>query len=223
MHVRVLERFARWFASALGVWQTFFALAGWVTLEYTHVVHDDNMFELMAWLTIYSGFTQNVLAYVSTLSSQKLDQVLDHLTTSSDVDLAEDKGHTSLLNAILTEVKSLRSQGDIMSGLDDPNYTIGNGGAVITAAYTATATDSVLEWSATGAAFVLTLPAASAALAGRVYYFVQTTSSANQVTVKTAGGTINGVAAGTGVAQTASKIGTSQAWCDGTNWYMQLI
>lgn len=221
MHVRLLQRFAKWFASAGGVWQTFGALAIWVTLEYTHVVHDDNMFELMAWLTIYSGFTQNVLAYVGTLSSNKLDQVLEYLTRSGDEDLVVDQSNTVLLQRVLSEIQSLK--GETMSGLDDPNYTIGNGGAIITAAYTATAQDSVLEWSATGAAFNLTLPAASAALAGRVYYLVQTTSTANQVTVKTGGGTINGVAAATGVAQTASKIGTSQAWCDGTNWFMQLI
>lgn len=108
-----------------------------------------------------------------------------------------------------------------MSGFDDVNLTYAN--TALAAAYSITANDYVVAWTATGGAFAITLPAASAALLGRVYMFVQTTSSANQVTIKSAGGTVNGVAAGTGVAQTASKIGLSMAVCDGTNWWMQPI
>lgn len=106
-----------------------------------------------------------------------------------------------------------------MSGADNINETTNT----VTAAYTATGNDFVLFWDASGGAFALTLPAASASLAGREYRLVQKTSSANAVTVKTGGGTINGAAAGTGVAQTVSKIGLTTAVCDGTNWYMQLI
>lgn len=108
-----------------------------------------------------------------------------------------------------------------MSGTDPINLTVT--GSVLTAAYTASANDYVLEWSASGGAFAVTLPAASAALVGRPYVLLQTTSSANVVTVKTAGGTINGTAGATGVAQTASKIGLGWAISDGTNWYMELI
>lgn len=107
-----------------------------------------------------------------------------------------------------------------ISGFDVINETITSG---LTANYTVTLNDTILKWDATGGAFSVTLPAASAALAGKVYVLVQTTSSTNQVTVKTAGGTINGVAAGTGVAQTASKIGVALAVCDGTNYFMSAI
>jgi hypothetical protein len=107
-----------------------------------------------------------------------------------------------------------------VSGFDVINETVNT---TITAAYAATANDFVLAWDATAGAFNLTLPAASAALSGREYRLVQKTSSANQVTVKTAGGNINGTAGGTGVAQTASKIGVSTAVCDGINWFMQPI
>jgi hypothetical protein len=115
-----------------------------------------------------------------------------------------------------------------MSGAEAINETINGGtsgtpGAILTANYTVTLNDTALEWSATGGAFSVTLPAASANLAGKRYDLIQTTSSTNQVTVKTAGGTINGAAAGTGVAQTASKIGIGAAICDGTNWFMQPI
>ena len=108
-----------------------------------------------------------------------------------------------------------------MSGFDDVNFTYAQTG--LTANYTVTANDFVIAWTAAGGAFNVTLPAASAALAGRMYLLVQTASSTNQVTVKTAGGTINGMAGGTGVAQTASKIGLAWAVCDGTNWWMEPI
>ena len=101
-----------------------------------------------------------------------------------------------------------------MSGLDDPNFTIKTG---VVAAYTVTANDFVVFYDPT-AGFVITLPAGSAALAGREYTFVQTVSNAGQMTLKTAGGTINGTAGGTGIAVTASKIGEFSVFCDGTNW-----
>lgn len=102
-----------------------------------------------------------------------------------------------------------------MSGTDPINETV----AQVNAAYSPTANDYVIVYTTAGGAFSITLPAASAALAGREYVFVQSVSSANQMTLKTAGGTINGVAAGTGIALTASKIGMFRAVCDGTNWW----
>ena len=102
-----------------------------------------------------------------------------------------------------------------MSGFDDVNFTAT---AVLTAAYTITANDYIIFYDPTNA-FVITLPAASAALKGRNYIFVQTVSNAGQMTLKTAGGTINGTAGGTGIAITASKIGQFDVYCDGTNWW----
>lgn len=102
-----------------------------------------------------------------------------------------------------------------MSGMDDVNFT---STAVLTAAYTVTANDYVIFYDPTNA-YVITLPAASAALKGRQYVFVQTVSNAGQMTLKTGGGTINGTAAGTGIAVTASKIGKFDVYCDGTNWW----
>lgn len=115
-----------------------------------------------------------------------------------------------------------------MSGFDVINETINGGtsgtpGAVLTAAYTVTLNDTILEYSTTGGAFAITFPAASAALAGKVWLLVQTTSSANAMTAKSGGGTVNGAAAGTGTAQTVSKIGIGIVMCDGTNYWMQLI
>lgn len=106
-----------------------------------------------------------------------------------------------------------------MSGFDDVNLT-DTGSTAKTAAYTISANDFVIHVDATGGSFAVTLPAASAALAGRLYMIVQNTSVAGVVTVKTGGGTINGAAAGTGAPLTASKIGVAFCECDGTNWFM---
>jgi hypothetical protein len=101
-----------------------------------------------------------------------------------------------------------------MSGFDDVNFTT----TTQTASYTITDNDYVIFYDPT-AAPVLTLPAASAARKGRNFIFVQTVSNAGQATVKTAGGTINGTAGGTGIAVTASKVGQFDVYCDGTNWW----
>lgn len=106
-----------------------------------------------------------------------------------------------------------------MSGSDPINFT-DSGTTAKTAAYTLTSNDFVVHVDATGGAFSVTMPAAAAAYAGRMWVVMQNTSSANQVTVKTGGGTINGAAAGTGVAITGSKIGPTFVFCDGTNFYM---
>lgn len=102
-----------------------------------------------------------------------------------------------------------------MSGFDDLNFTTT---ATLTAAYTVSANDYVIFYDPTNA-YTITLPAASAALKGRQYVFNQVVSNAGQMTLKTAGGTINGTAGGTGIAVTASKIGKFDVFCDGTNWW----
>lgn len=101
-----------------------------------------------------------------------------------------------------------------MSGFDDVNQTTT---ATLTAAYTVTDNDFIILYDPTNA-YTITLPAGSALRKGRQYTFVQTVSNAGQMTLKTAGGTINGTAGGTGIAVTASKIGCFDVYCDGTNW-----
>lgn len=88
----MLKAFARWFGSAAGVWQTFFAVGGWVTLEYLHVVHDDNMFQLMAWLTIYSAITQPVLAYANSQDTKQGEAILNEIRAiASRIESKEDR------------------------------------------------------------------------------------------------------------------------------------
>lgn len=102
-----------------------------------------------------------------------------------------------------------------MSGNDNVNYTT----VTVTAAYSATANDYHIIADTTGGSFAVTLPAASSLLAGREYV-VWAKVASNTVTVKSAGGTVNGVAAGTGVAMTAATIGGVRAISDGTNWLL---
>lgn len=103
-----------------------------------------------------------------------------------------------------------------MSGTDPINETVT---AVLTGAYTVLASDFVVLFDPTGG-YSITLPAASAALAGREYRLVQTVVNAGVVTIKTAGGNINNAAAATGIALTASKLGVLTAVCDGAKWWL---
>lgn len=71
-----LNRFANWFSSAAGVLQTAVIVTLWVVAEYLHYIHDQNMFQLMAWLTIYSAVTQPVLAYSNRQDTTDADLIL---------------------------------------------------------------------------------------------------------------------------------------------------
>lgn len=79
------------------------------------------------------------------------------------------------------------------------------------------ATSGIMEVDASGAARTLTLPAPSAAIAGRVYFVKKIDSSGNAVTVQSnSGGTLDGVTNGTLVLATQWKAAgfycTSGAW-----------
>jgi len=76
---QALNRFAVWFASAGGVWQTLLVVLTVVVFEFFYPRLDPNGFLLMFWLTIYSGVTQPALAYVSNRSAMGVDMVLQHL------------------------------------------------------------------------------------------------------------------------------------------------
>ena len=83
------------------------------------------------------------------------------------------------------------------------------------AAYTLTDKDYTVNADATGGAFALTLPAASAGRTGLIYVLRKSDSSANAVTVTATGGqTING---STTYALT-TQYQTVRIQCDGANW-----
>ncbi len=87
--------------------------------------------------------------------------------------------------------------------------------ATKTAAYTLTATDSVILADATSAAFTLTLPSASG-ITGRQYTIKKVDSSANAVTIASVAGTIDGAATKALSAQWQA----ARVVSDGGNWFM---
>jgi hypothetical protein len=79
LHNRLLEWFARWFASAAGVWQTFLLTIAICVAEFIWPNLDPNHFAVLFWLTVYSGVTQPALAYVSSQADGRTEAILGHL------------------------------------------------------------------------------------------------------------------------------------------------
>lgn len=73
----VLQAFARWFASAAGVWQTFILTVIWTAIELIHPAMDPSFLKFMAVLTIYSAVTQPALAYVGWQAGLRTDKLLN--------------------------------------------------------------------------------------------------------------------------------------------------
>jgi hypothetical protein len=88
----MLRRFARWFASASGVWQTALIVLVWYVAEATGFIHDDQHFQMMVWLTIFSAVTQNVLAYANRQDTEQGDKILAEIQAiASRIEEKEDQ------------------------------------------------------------------------------------------------------------------------------------
>jgi hypothetical protein len=79
MHVKVLSRFAKWFASPGGVWQTFLATVALIVAENIWPDMDPHGFWLLYWLTAYSAITQPVLAYVNRQDTTHGEDILEEI------------------------------------------------------------------------------------------------------------------------------------------------
>lgn len=88
----------------------------------------------------------------------------------------------------------------------------------VTTAYSVTDADYLILADATGGAFDVTLPSA-VGRDGRKFVVKRTSSAANTVTVKSAAGTLDGVAAATGIPLDA-QFKTRAFQSDGTNWHI---
>jgi len=71
----------------------------------------------------------------------------------------------------------------------------------------------------TAGAFDVTLPNANV-VTGRRIQVKRTTTSANAVTVKSAGGTIDNVAGATGITLAGGSLSSLTVASDGTNWWI---
>lgn len=72
-----MDRFAAWFQSAAGAWQTFFVLIGAVILEFVNPHLDAHGFWLLYWLTVYSAVTQPALAYINGLAANEAKRMAE--------------------------------------------------------------------------------------------------------------------------------------------------
>jgi hypothetical protein len=99
----MLNRFARWFSSAAGVWQTVAVCTVWITIERIFTHADPNGFVLLYVMTAYSAVTQPILAYTNrvdtergTLTLQELRSILDKIATmeASILEDTEDLQHS---------------------------------------------------------------------------------------------------------------------------------
>lgn len=79
-----MNRFADWFASRAGIWQTGIIVVGWSIAATVWTFLDPSLFRTMAVLTIYSAITQPILAYVAVRSSDKADRDLAALRLEED-------------------------------------------------------------------------------------------------------------------------------------------
>lgn len=83
--------FAKWFASPLGVLETFILTIGWVIVETFNPHLDPNGFFIMYIFTLYSGITQPVLAYsanMSAIEAEKNQELLVQLA-KNNIDMME--------------------------------------------------------------------------------------------------------------------------------------
>lgn len=83
----MLKTFARWFASAAGVVQTFVLVGALVILESTHMLKDDHGFWLLYWLTVYSAVTQPLLAYANKQDAARSDATLTRIEAKEDAEI----------------------------------------------------------------------------------------------------------------------------------------
>lgn len=86
-------------------------------------------------------------------------------------------------------------------------------------AYAVAATDDVVFVNSSGGAFDVTLPNANV-VTGRRVQIKRINTSANIVTVKSAGGTIDNVAAATGIVLAGGSLTAITVVSDGTNWWI---
>jgi hypothetical protein len=76
---RLLEWFNRWFSSRGGVYQTLALTALVVVFEGIYPDADPNHFWVLYVLTVYSGVTQNILAYGNNKTAQRTELILRRL------------------------------------------------------------------------------------------------------------------------------------------------
>lgn len=100
-----LEKFNRWFTSAQGVYQTTFLVLAVVALEFCRPSIDPHGFWMLYALTVYSGITQPMLAYIAAKSSAKTDRILDRMEDMMADEFVMDKKTMGLVEKVLEKLE----------------------------------------------------------------------------------------------------------------------
>ena len=74
---RMMRRFNRWFSSAAGTVQVTVVVAAWVVIEQIYPQLDPHGFLVLYVLTVWSGITQNALAYGSAQAAMEATRSAD--------------------------------------------------------------------------------------------------------------------------------------------------
>lgn len=118
-------------------------------------------------------------------------------------------------SAVATEV--LRLDGSNLVSTFFGNVSKPHAAAAKTGNYTLLDSDFTVRGDSTGGAFDITLPTA-VGRSGQVFCIKRVNAGANNITIKSNGGTVETAAAGTGVPLTAQFM-TRQCQSDGTDWH----
>lgn len=112
---KTMHRFSVWFASPAGVLQTFALTILWVIVEHIWRHLDPNGFILLYVLTVYSGITQPVLAYASSVSAaesglaqQELHAMQRQIADVQNTQTQLLENHVSIMRTILAIAQDIR-------------------------------------------------------------------------------------------------------------------
>ncbi|WDL97789.1 hypothetical protein [Alicyclobacillus sp. ALC3] len=128
---KTMHRFSVWFASPAGVLQTFALTLLWVIVEHIWPLIDPNGFILLYVLTVYSGITQPVLAYASSVSAaesglaqQKLEAMQRQMVDVQNTQTQMLENHVSMMRTILAIAQDIREDVEDIVEMTAPDGSV---------------------------------------------------------------------------------------------------
>lgn len=116
---RTLDKFTIWFASSVGVWQTFIFCMAMTIVELIFPHLDPNNLAFLFGMTLYSCFTQPALAYVGNRSSDKSDEVMGRVQVLLEKIESMDDRILTIEEAILLAVEHIKDDSISVINVDD--------------------------------------------------------------------------------------------------------
>lgn len=106
---RFMRRFSDWFASPSGVVETFVVVMGIVVAEVIWPNIDPNGFWLLYALTVYSGITQPILAFASSVSAEETIALQKQIRDMQDMQLQLMRNQYDTMRVVLAIAERMRS------------------------------------------------------------------------------------------------------------------